>query len=264
MKNEQILSEIISEFSQFEEVEAIAIGGSSANKTSDNASDIDVYVFVDRDIPLEKRTEIIQKYSSNYEIGCEYFGSGDEFFVDKMRVQLDVMYFNKKWFEDNFESVWVKHQASNGYTTCFLHTLNVIEIKKDKTRWLKNLKNRLQTPYPTELKNNIIKRNMMLLIDKPFASYYEQLEKAVARNDLNSINHRTSAFLASYFDIIFAKNELLHPGEKRLINYSLKNCKILPEDFRKDVEELAVGAVENKLPTARKMVENLRKILYNS
>lgn len=112
-----------------------------------------------------------------------------------------------------------------------------------------------------ELKDNIIKRNMMLLMDKPFASYYEQLEKAVNRNDLNSINHRTAAFLASYFDIIFAKNELLHPGEKRLVDYALKNCKILPKDFKQNVEEFAVGAIENKLPAARKMVENLKGIL---
>ena len=55
---------------------------------------------------------------------------------------------------------------------------------------------------------------MMLLKDKPFASYYEQIEKAIKRDDKNSINHRISAFMASYFDIIFAKNKMLHPGEK--------------------------------------------------
>lgn len=261
MQNNEILNSVIDEFKRFEEVEAIGIGGSSAAKTADKASDIDVYIFTDKDIPIGERAEIVKKYSSNYEIGCEYFGAGDEFFVDKMGRQLDVMYFNKQWFENNFENVWLKHYPSNGYTTCFLHTLNVIEISYDKKGWLKGLKNRLQTLYPEKLKENIIKRNMMLLKDKPFASYYEQLEKAVKRNDLNSINHRSAAFLASYFDIIFAKNKILHPGEKRLVEFAKNNCKILPKDFEKDVNKLAAGAVSKKLETASRMVENLRKIL---
>lgn len=261
MPKEEILDGILGEFKDLKEVEAIGIWGSSANKTADKASDIDVYIFVNQDIPLEKRAEIIKKHSTNYEIGCEYFGAGDEFFVDKMNRQLDVVYFNKQWFEENFSNVWEKHQPSNGYTTCFLHTLNVMDIKHDKTGWLEGLKNRLKTSYPKELKDNIIKRNMMLLSDKPFASYSEQFEKAIKRNDLNSVNHRTAAFLASYFDIIFAKNELLHPGEKRLVDFAQKNCKVLPKNFKEDVEELASGSTETKLQTARKMVENLRRIL---
>ena len=92
-------------------------------------------------------------------------------------------------------------------------------------------------------------------------SYYDQLESAVERKDYVSINHRSAAFLASYFDIIFAKNKLLHPGEKKLVSFALENCKILPEDFEKDVEALAIGSVSQKLQTADKMVENLRKIL---
>lgn len=263
MENQSILDEIINQFGQFKEVEAIGIGGSSSAKTADMSSDIDVYIFVNDDISIEKRAELIKQHSTNYEIGGEYFGPGDEFFVDKMGQQLDVMYFNKKEFEDGFNNVWLKHNPSNGYSTCFLHTLNVLDIKDDKNGWLEDLKNRLQTPYPKELKGNIIKRNMMLLMDKPFASYYEQLEKAVKREDINSINHRTAAFLASYFDIIFAQNELLHPGEKRLVDYALKNCKILPDNFKNDAEELCTGKIENKLATAKKMVENLRRIQYS-
>ena len=101
----------------------------------------------------------------------------------------------------------------------------------------------------------------MLLKDKPFASYCEQIEKAIKRNDFNSVNHRISAFLASYFDIIFAKNEMLHPGEKRLVKYALDNCKILPKDFEKVVDSLTMGDVSQKLNTAAMMVENLKAIL---
>ena len=98
----------------------------------------------------------------------------------------------------------------------------------------------------------------MLLRDKPFASYYEQIEKALKRNDIVSVNHRISAFLASYFDIIFAKNKLLHPGEKRLIKYAQDNCKILPKDFGVNIEKLLIQPDGETLKTLDIMLENLR------
>ena len=82
MLNNDNFKSIIDVFSGMEEVDAIGIGGSSAAETSDSISDIDVYVFINSNISLEKRNEIIKPISSCYEIGCEYFGSGDEFFVD--------------------------------------------------------------------------------------------------------------------------------------------------------------------------------------
>lgn len=89
-----------------------------------------------------------------------------------------------------------------------MYTLSNFEIIYNKNKWLSDLKQQIQTEYPTKLQQNIIKRNMMLLYDKPFSSYFEQIEKAIARNDLVSINHRSAAFLASYFDIIFALKNL--------------------------------------------------------
>lgn len=38
--------------------------------------------------------------------------------------------------------------------------------------------------------------------------------------------------------ILFAYNELLHPGEKRLITYAKQNCKVLPVDFEKNIQSL--------------------------
>ena len=257
----EILQNIIDEYKKFDETVSIGIGGSSASKYSDNESDIDIYIFIEKDIDIKKRNKLVKKYSTKYETGCEYFGSGDEFLVDKLNKQLDIMYFNKDWFEDIFNSVWIKHTPSNGYTTCFLYTLSVLDIVYDKNNWLNNLKNALHTQYPKELEENIIKRNLALLKDKPFASYYEQINKAVKRNDLNSVNHRVSAFLASYFDIIFAKNKLLHPGEKRLVQYAIQNCKILPDDFEKNINNLILSNITQKIKTLDDMIEKLRKII---
>lgn len=256
-----IFNNIISEYKNIEQIKAIAKGGSTSAKTSDNNSDIDIYIFYEKDIPLDERNEIVKKISSKYETGCEYFGAGDEYYVDELNKQLDVMFWDINWFENTIENVWIKHYPSNGYSTCFLYTLQNFEILYDTNGWLKSLKEKINTNYPQELQNNIIKRNLMLLKDKPFASYYEQIEKAIKRQDIVSINHRIAAFLASYFDIIFAKNELLHPGEKRLIQFAQKNCKILPKEFETNIIKLLSQPNPNTLIILDSIVENLKDIL---
>ncbi len=258
---DKVLENIIHFYKSFEQVKAIAFGGSSSAKTSDKASDIDLYVFLDKDIPVEDRRNFVEKISSKFEVGGEYFGNGDEYFVDELGQQLDVMYWNTNWFEDVVENTWIKNYVQNGYTTCYLYTLNIFDIVYDKDNWLQGFKEKINTPYPNKLKQNIIKRSMMLMKDKPFASYYEQIEKALKRNDVVSVNHRLSAFIASYFDVIFAVNEKLHCGEKRLIKYAKDNLKILPKDFEENLEKVLKQPNEKTLDILSEMVENLRAVL---
>lgn len=258
---DKFLEQLLDKYIEIPSVEAIAIGGSTSANTFDNNSDVDVYVFSKESIPIEVRKSIIMPVSSNHEIGGEYFGSGDEFWVDVLNKQLDVMYWDIKWFESVVENTWFKFYPQNGYTTCFLYTLKNFNIIYDKNSWLQKLQKKLDTPYPKKLKENIINRNIMLMKDKPFASYYEQIEKAILRKDIVSINHRISAFIASYFDIIFAINELLHPGEKRLIQYAKKNCKILPNNFEDNLNKLLNAPNLEILNNLGIIVEELRKII---
>ena len=109
----------------------------------------------------------------------------------------------------------------------------------------------------------IIKRNIMLMKDKPFSSYYEQIEKAINRKDINSINHRISAFVASYFDIIFALNKQLHPGEKRLIQFALNNFKILPNDFENNLSELFTQPNDKTLNILNTIVDEIKLAIKN-
>lgn len=255
------IEKILNQFIELPEVEAIAIGGSTSAKTSDNNSDIDVYVFSKTGISLEKREQIIKPISTKHEIGGEYFGSGDEFLVDEINQQLDVMYWDMNWFESVVENIWVKHYPSNGYTTCFLFTLKNFNIIYDKNNWLKNLQEKINTEYPTELQKNIIHRNIMLMKDKPFASYYEQIEKAIKRNDITSINHRISAFVASYFDVIFAVNKQLHCGEKRLINYVKNNCSIIPNNFEENLQKLFKQPNDHTLDILKDIIRELKAVL---
>ena len=103
-----------------------------------------------------------------------------------------------------------------------------------------------------------------MLKDKKSASFFEQIEKAIKRNDIISIQHRITAFLACYFDIIFAINKKLHPGEKRLIQYAKLNCIILPNKFAENLENLIISADKNKIEILNNIIFELRKILPNN
>ena len=65
-----------------------------------------------------------------------------------------------------------------------------------------------------------------------------QIKKAEDRGDFVSVNHRVTEFLASYFDIIFALNEMTHPGEKRMQSICSSECKILPNHFDENLNML--------------------------
>ena len=79
---------------------------------------------------------------------------------------------------------------------------------------------------------------LMNLLCDAMPAYSLQIEKACKRGDRVSILHRTTAFLESYFDIIFALNSLTHPGEKRLIGLCRQNCSVLPENFEENLNTL--------------------------
>lgn len=260
MNNFDILDKMTEDYKKLEYVSAIVLGGSSTVNNDDNKSDFDIYIYCTKEPPVSKRRDIAYKYSDAPEIDNHYFETGDVYRLRATGKPIDIMYRSLESIERNIEWVWENHNACLGYTTCFIDNVNKSKILYDKNGWFVQLQKRTRTPYPQKLADNIIKKNFSYLKDVMF-SYYDQLESAIIRHDFVSINHRTAAFLASYFDIIFAKNKILHPGEKKLVEFALENCSTLPENFENDVKSLAIGAIDLKLNTAENMVENLRIIL---
>jgi len=82
-------------------------------------------------------------------------------------------------------------------------------------------------PYPTELVRHIIDKNYPLL-DPSVSSYPHQIETAAFRGDLVSVNHRIAAYLASYFDVLFAVMRMLHPGEKKIMKILSRTAVPVP------------------------------------
>lgn len=137
-----------------------------------------------------------------------------------------------------------KHLASLGYSTCFWHTMRHSIPLFDRQGWFAALKNRCQVDYPEALRRNIIAHNHPVL-RSIIPSYASQIEKAVKRHDLVSINHRLAALFASYFDILFALNRQLHPGEKRLLTHALSSLSKLPEEMEVDITAVLKAAAVN-------------------
>ena len=104
----------------------------------------------------------------------------------------------------------------------------------------------------------------MKLLSDAMPAYSTQIKKAINRNDLVSIGHRTSAFMESYFDIIWAMNEMTHPGEKRLISLCKQKCSILPENFEENIARLyshLFTDTEKVNDDIKEIIDELKKVL---
>ena len=95
-------------------------------------------------------------------------------------------------------------------------------------------------------------------------AYETQIAKAAARGDAVSVNHRTAAFLESYFDILFALNQQTHPGEKRLVQLCRRQCRILPGAFEENLERLFADLfvhTERVPEDIERIIDELERIL---
>lgn len=262
-KMELIIEKLVSEYMKLDEVEAITLAGSRASRRNDSQSDIDLDLFVTGAIPIAKRREIASRFSDCMEIGNEFFGSSDEFITRDSLIDIDICFFDLEEIRQNLASVMEDAQAQTGYTTCFVYNVLNAEVLYDRNQELKHLRKKYQHVYPRALKQAIVDKNYPILRNA-FSSYYHQIEKAISRGDLNSINHRVTAFLASYYDIIFAINGVLHPGEKRLLSIIESICVIYPPHTTQYVQTIikSIGVDDQLLlQTLNLLVDELEILL---
>ena len=253
---------LIRELCALPQIEAVALGGSRAGDRYDETSDYDVYLYCTAPIPEDSRREILQRYCAYLEIGNTFWELEDNVTL-KNGIDMDILYRNLDDFVRDVACVVEDFQARNGYTTCMWHNLNTCRILYDRSGRLADAKKRFDIPYPAQLRENIIGRNRKLL-QGTLPAYSGQIRKAVSRGDSVSVNHRVSAFLESYFDILFALNETTHPGEKRLISMCKAGCPVLPRDFEKNLLCLFKSMyVDPDMSTeaVRRIVEEIDNIL---
>ena len=254
--------QLVNDFSQCAEVDAILLAGSRAANSADEHSDYDLYVYVEREIPVATRQAITETSCAYMELNNQFWETEDDG-VLRDDVPIDIIYRNLDWLDGELDRVLLKHQAGTGYTTCFWSNLLTSKILYDRDGKAQQLQAKYRIPYPPELKQNIIRKNYPLLMQQ-MPAYYFQVKKALQRHDIISVNHRVAEFLAGYFDILFAVNEYPHPGEKKLLDIVERECKTIPHNFREDMQELMrlIGADDDRiLAVLERIVKNLDAVL---
>lgn len=231
-----MIHELLQGFMAWEQVEAVALGGSRAGTEYDETSDYDVYLYCTAEIDEAVRRQLLARYCSRIEIGNRYWECEDDCRLNN-GIDIDILYRRLDGLVAEVAEVVERGQARNGYTTCLWHNLETCKILYDRDGRLAAAKDRFRVPYPPQLKRNIIRRGWALL-HQAMPAYETQILKAAKRGDLVSVNHRTAAFLETYFDLLLALNELTHPGEKRLVEYCQRNCRLLPQHFAQDMDAL--------------------------
>lgn len=257
------LNKFIDDLSFIEEIEGVLLSGSLTSKTTDDHSDVDLYVYLNKELSIEKRENIINNYASYKEVNNQFWETEDCFILRENGLKVELMYRDLTWIREQLERTVIRCEAWVGYTTCFYYNFMSSKILFDRNGHLEKLQNSYNMPYPDKLKRNIIDKNYPLL-KKCLSSYYNQIVVAIDRDDIISINHRIAAFFASYFDIIFAVNKIGNPGEKKLIKIVNERCKIVPKDFNKNIKEIYDGLKDYKREFLIKLdalIDNLDGIL---
>ena len=259
-----LANKIANQFISLPCVKAIALGGSHTAGALDTHSDIDLYIYSHEIIPLSTRQGIVNKLgASKTDLNLTYWDLGDEWIDRDTDIEVDVIYWDPVWIQGQLDRTLVAHQANLGYSTCFWRTVVTSSILFDRQNWLTGLQKKCNQPYPEPLKKAIIEKNYPVL-RSVIPSYYQQIKKAVERQDLISVNHRLAAFLASYFDVLFAANEVLHPGEKRMLSRVLDECSKVPENLQQQIDDIlysAAGGDGRLLRQLDDLVDSLDAIL---
>jgi len=259
--NGQLFYQTIKLFQKFEEVDAITLGGSRASENYDSTSDYDVYVYLNSDLGTEKRKNALSQTCNHTDMDKTCWGARWDSCVLNNDIPIEFTYLSLEDTRQSLQNTLEKHIAWGGYTTCTCYVFFNSIVLYDPKGLYDNLVKQFTIPYPEQLRRNIISANKEL-INGIVPSYLNQIEKAIKRNDVVSINHRLAEFTKSYFDIIFALNRTFHPGEKRLIELSAELCEWLPVDFETDLRSLFSSNGNDKtLPIIRKLISNLDDLI---
>lgn len=254
-----LAGEVAAAYGALPQVVAVAMAGSRATGAGDDGSDLDLYVYAYKPLPFRDREAIAARFAVDREVGNAFWEPGDEWVDAGTGLHVDVMHRTPAWIEEQLDRVLVRHEASAGYSTCFWHNVLHSRALFDPSGWYGRLQTLADRPYPQELKRAIVAKNHPIL-RRSLSAYTRQIERAARRGDSVSVQHRVSALLASYFDILFAVNELPHPGEKGWLSFAATRCLTLPEGMETAVDALlAIPA----WPTSPAVLEPIAALLAN-
>lgn len=232
----KLVQEVVDGLASHSSVEAVLLAGSrGSGGVPDAASDYDLYVYTTQEVPLAHRQGLLEPRSRVLELDNRFWETEDDGVLND-GTAYELIYRSLEGMEQHLEGLLHQFQVQTGYSTCLWGNLLQSQILFDRNGHLAQLQKRFSIDYPDQLRQSVVNKNWPLLMDS-LPAYFHQVEKALKRDDWISIQHRTAAFLASYFDILFAVNRIPHPGEKRLQTWGEK-LSLLPRDFKIHLQSL--------------------------
>jgi Domain of unknown function (DUF4037) len=234
------IKELAASFATVESVEALVLAGSTTSGLADEWSDYDLYAYTRDAVPVAFRARSLKPRAVRLELHNTFWEWSDEW-IEPDGAVFDLMYRSCDAIQADVEARLGRAEAAVGYSTCLCHSVLEATVVFDRQGWFQRLQDRLKTtPYPDRLMERIIKKNLPVL-GANIHSYEQQIRSAFRRRDRVSLNHRTAAWLASYFDILFAANRRFNPGEKRLLVH-VQSLLSTPEGVTSDLEAACTGA----------------------
>lgn len=224
-------------------VRAVAIVGSHASGTAGKSSDVDLFIYCEEtpDAGTKTRAAVADDLADPSHpaiLGVAGHPNTDAWILKGTSTWVDAMYWTTAWAEDELDWRLVRYAANAGYTTAFWRSIRSGIPIFELDEWHSRLQQRAASPYPDELRLAIIRLNLDLIAtDNPF-SFRHQAANAADRNDAVALHQAATKWIASYFDVLFAANRVLHPGEKRLLDFAERDCARLPANFMTDITTL--------------------------
>ncbi|MGR5350510.1 DUF4037 domain-containing protein [Vibrio mediterranei] len=258
----QSLNSLTEAFGQLPEVLAFVLGGSRASDSNDALSDFDLYIYCESPISRQVRKQIISEHCAYLELANRFWEEEDDFVLNDGTV-VELIYRQMDEFAQGIDATVRQGQATVGYSTCFWFSLLNAKVLYERGECFSQLQQKYSVVYPSILRQNIIDKNLPLLLSV-IPAYPDQINKSVQRGDRVSVQHRITAYLASYFDVLFAVNELPHPGEKRLLSFALQHCQRLPVEFEASLSKLLSPKSDDELSsTLRFMSEQIETLVLS-
>ncbi len=227
-------------------VEAVVLESPSGSPSANGHCAVVLRVYSRSVLPLGLRGVIAGTSSTRPELGNEAGEEADEWIDTASQQLLKVRFKTQRWMEEELVRVLDRHEAALGFSTCEWHHVLAAEVLFDRSSWFTNLRQKARQPYPWKLKGAIISANYPALRES-LSSYRHQLERAIQNCDDVMIHDRVGRFVASLIDIVYAVNELPHPGEPQVLKRLEQECRRLPEHFQADVKSLYRAVSVNHL-----------------
>ncbi len=174
-----LLGDIAAEFATLPEVRAVVLAGSRGGRFPDNNSDLDLYIYSVNEPALAWRAALARKFGDHAHIGNTFWEPGDEWLASRTGNVVDLMYRSPSWMDEQFDRVLLRHQASVGYSTCFIYNVLHSLPLFDRDGWFAALAAKARQPYPEALCAAIIAKNYPILRGT-LSSYVHQIKLAWA------------------------------------------------------------------------------------